>query len=130
MSEIAIKAGRGGARVGAGRKPLSSKQRIADGWYVYALCESPGTPFVKVGIAHKPYSRLSQAQTCNPRTLVFGGLWSLGSSDTYAAVERALHQALKPYHVRGEWFEVSVSDVERQIDSVCQSFKVEGKRVM
>lgn len=128
--EVVKKSGRGGYRPGAGRKPLSSKLQIPEGWYVYALCETPASGFVKVGIAHRPYNRLSQAQTSNPRTLVFGALWSLGGSDVYAAVEKALHKALKPFHVRGEWFEVEVPDVERHINLCAASFGVEAKRVM
>lgn len=131
MSENqATKPGRGGARVGAGRKPLASKMQIPAGWYVYAMCERLDAGFLKIGVAHNPMSRLSSAQTSNPRQLVFGALWSLGASDTYAATEKALHRALRPFHVRGEWFEVSVLDVERHLEEVSDSFGVEAKRVL
>jgi len=125
-----IKGQRGGYRPGSGRKPLNQDARIAEGWYVYVMREEPCAGYLKIGIAHKPYSRLSSAQTSNPRLLVFGGLWSLEASDVNAAVEKALHKALRPFHVRGEWFEVRIADVERHLADVAGAFGVEAKRVM
>jgi hypothetical protein len=131
MSENNItKPGRGGARAGSGRKPGSSKPQIAEGWYVYVIAEKPASEYLKIGIAHKPYDRMTSAQTSNPRQLVFSGLWSLGGSDTYMAVEKALHKALCPFHERGEWFSVSVQMIEKHLGQVVESFGIEAKRVL
>jgi hypothetical protein len=127
---ISPKSGRGGARAGAGRKPLNRDPRITEGWYVYVMGEEPAHGFVKIGIANKPYKRLSSAQTSNPRALVFSALWALDASDVNAAVEKALHKALRPFHVRGEWFEVAVQDVERHLAVVADSFGVQARRVL
>lgn len=125
-----IKKGRGGARVGAGRKAGSLRPQIAEGWYLYAIAEKPASDFLKIGIAHKPYDRLCSAQTSNPRQLVFVGLWSLGGSDTYMAVEKAIHRALSPFHERGEWFAVPFSTIEKHFAEVIESFGIEAKRVL
>lgn len=124
------KPGRGGARVGAGRKPGSLRPEIAAGWYLYAIAENPSSEYLKIGIAHKPYDRLSSAQTSSPRQLVFVGLWSLGGSDTYCAVEKGLHRALRPFHERGEWFSLVVADIEKHLAQIVESFGIQAKRVL
>lgn len=121
---------RGGYRPGAGRKRLAADPRFIEGWYVYAMCEQPSAGYLKIGIATRPLSRLSSAQTSNPRTLVFGALWSLEASDINAAVEKALHKTLRPFHVRGEWFEIDVPAVERHLNEVSGAFGVDAKRVL
>lgn len=125
-----LKSARGGRRVGAGRKPGSAEPRFADGWYVYVIAEKPAHGYIKVGIANKPYQRLCAAQTSNPRILEFTAIWSLGSSDTYSAIERALHKALRPFHVRGEWFEGDVALVERHLNEIVAAVQINAKRVL
>lgn len=131
MSEITQhkKTGRGGARPGAGRKPSSTAPRL-EGWYMYVLDETPSAGFLKIGIANKPYQRLSSAQTSNPRVLRFAGLWSLSGSDCYAAAEKALHKALRPFHVRGEWFEVAVDQVQKHMEEISSAMGLDAKRVL
>jgi hypothetical protein len=133
MSEnivIPKKSGRGGARKGAGRKAISSRPVLENGWYVYLLSEAPSAGFLKIGVAHRPYARLMQGQTCNPRTLSFAALWALDGSDAYAAIEKGLHRALRPFHVRGEWFEVAVCDVERHLREQVTALGLEARRVL
>jgi hypothetical protein len=65
---------------------------------IYVI-KAVGTQYVKIGRAADPIRRLKQMQTGVPMQLVL-----LAVSDWPSAREKVIHVALKPYHVRGEWF--------------------------
>ena len=59
------------------------------------------TPFVKIGVANNPISRLKNLQTGMPTELVL-----LASAMWPDDNERRLHMVLRQYRRRGEWFEL------------------------
>ncbi len=59
--------------------------------------------FYKVGIATDPDARRAQCQTGNPHEIRLIASWK--SPDAYAE-ERSIHELLRPYHHRGEWFKL------------------------
>jgi hypothetical protein len=123
------KSNRGGKRPGAGRKPGSSQPRFADGWYVYLVGETPCSGVMKVGIARSPYSRISGLQTGNPKLLRFVAIWSIGSSDTYGALEKAIHRSLRAFNVRGEWFDADAGLIGRHIEESVEALGINAERV-
>jgi hypothetical protein len=62
-----------------------------------------GTDLYKIGIASDVNARMSQLQVGNPFELY--KLFSF-QTDTPGEKEKRLHKILKPFKVRGEWFEV------------------------
>ncbi len=92
------------------RKYLKAKpQKFSTFGYVYVL--SVGS-VCKVGYSVKPWLRklAIECEFETHATLAF----SVQSANARGA-ERAAHALLKPYHVMGEWFEVSV---QQAIDAV------------
>ena len=76
---------------------------------IYFIKEA-GTRFVKVGYSrseHGVKARLQQLQTSNPRTL---SVVSMGSHFTGA--EQWWHATLCKYHVRGEWYKLSIEQLD------------------
>lgn len=121
---------RGGKREGAGRKRQDAAPSLAGGWYVYVLKEKEDNNYRKVGIASNPISRMSSHQVSNPRQLIFEKLWMLGGSDEYAAVEKAIHRAISPFHIRGEWFEVPLERIIQAMADTCESFRVQYQQAV
>lgn len=82
---------------------------------------------LKLGFSTNPQQRLHDLQTGNPnllRIMAKGRITQpLGSRLwTNRSVERAIHAAFKDRHVRGEWFDVGLSDV------VAMFPRIEGQR--
>ena len=75
-----------------------------DLYYIYIVYQA-GTDIVKVGVAKDIPSRLRTMQTSNPAKLEIYGAISVGSKDQAFFVEASLHQRLKKFKLRGEWFE-------------------------
>ena len=79
--------------------------------YVYLI---RSIEYYKIGIANDVESRLAQLQTGNPNELVIESCYEFPNSQ---AVEAALHQKFVYVRKRGEWFQLTNSDLEtfRQI---------------
>jgi Meiotically up-regulated gene 113 len=60
-------------------------------------------PF-KIGISTRPENRAKQLQTAHPRPVAVHGSWRHSSP---RAVEAETHRLLAPWHMSGEWFDVS-----------------------
>lgn len=67
--------------------------------------------FIKIGRAEKPLSRLIDLQLANPLPL---SMVATIEAPTYAAklIERMLHEQHAPHCVRGEWFSLTLDQVE------------------
>jgi hypothetical protein len=74
--------------------------------YVYLI--SKGNNHYKIGITSNLKSRLSQIRTVEPRALL---LHFFGADDALRA-ERILHKNYISKNVGGEWFNLSISDIE------------------
>ncbi len=66
-----------------------------------------GTPLFKFGIAASP-RRIHDVQACSPIELIV-----VGTVEGSLQTERNIHQTLKRYRVRGEWFRLPESIVWR-----------------
>jgi len=68
--------------------------------------------YLKVGKSDNPEKRLLQLQTGNPRVLTLLRSIKCASQKEGFALENSVHQKLKPYRCRGEWFEVSKPEAD------------------
>lgn len=76
--------------------------------YVYVI-NVENTTFRKVGHSDQdPDKRLAMLQTGCPYLLVLEHVLETG---LHREIERLLHVALAPHHVRGEWFDIPLSQV-------------------
>ena len=91
-----------------GRRRLTTRQEPdASGWIYLIQCS---TGEVKVGWTAKAVStRLSTLQVSHPHPLRV-----VGSARGTRKQESCLHELMKPYHVRGEWFTADVLNLWRQ----------------
>lgn len=67
-----------------------------------------GSGMFKIGSCTNLDDRLSILQTGNPRELRIIGTWR---SFNAGELERRLHRRLKTKRVRGEWFELTETDI-------------------
>lgn len=78
---------------------------------------------MKIGIAHDVGKRLIGIQTSSPADLIIHYHVEVGP--TARAVEAAAHRDLAAYRLRGEWFDVPVSEakaaIKRAIEAVRDS---------
>lgn len=86
--------------------------------YLYLIhCRNGLRDFYKVGVANDVESRLAQLQTGNPLEMKILGAYGFDNAEI---PERAIHQAWKKQHVRGEWFEgINPDDVYEKFRDTC-----------
>ena len=77
---------------------------------LYIVAESPAGP-CKVGFGANPKSRLMDLQIGNPRQLTIASLWKRGDLSADRC-ERLMHHLLAKHAMRGEWFDISVAEIE------------------
>lgn len=70
--------------------------------YVYAIVA--GREYVKFGVATSPLNRFAYVQTFCPLPLSLLATIGPVPNDQCFELERLIHRALVPIHVRGEWF--------------------------
>jgi hypothetical protein len=72
--------------------------------YIYRIGPEGGRGPFKVGISTRPEHRAKQLQTAYPRPVAVYGSWQHANP---RAVEAETHRLLAPWHINGEWFDVS-----------------------
>jgi predicted transcriptional regulator len=83
--------------------------------YVYLLIEE-GSPFVKIGFSSsQPHCRANSCQTGNPREIF---LLQFRRHKYARSIERRLHLTFSKYRKSGEWFNVDVWRVLKELDSI------------
>lgn len=122
---VQMKSRRGGARVGAGRKPGAITKD--SGRIVYVIHEEAEPTICKIGIANDPLRRLRGHQVSNWRRLKLAGAFVAGSSAAAIAIESAVHKAFWGVHVSGEWFRVSPEKACAEVEAAasCTGLPVE-----
>ena len=60
--------------------------------------------YFKVGVSMNPHERLKHLQTSNPLELKLYRVMTCGRESIARQMERAIHEELDEYRVRGEWF--------------------------
>lgn len=88
-------------------RPIQARSKIGD-YFVYAIHD--GT-YVKVGYAKDPDDRLKAMQTGNANELTMVAKIRCGRLSDAKRLEKQIHKASKPYHVRGEWFTEDVMEM-------------------
>jgi len=75
------------------------------------LINELNTEMYKVGITNNPKQRLKYLQTNNPHELIISNLYDVNTNQIH--VERSIHRYFQSRHIRGEWFELPKTDVNR-----------------
>jgi hypothetical protein len=70
---------------------------------------------IKIGISQDPEQRLRDLQTSSPDKLGLFGFSQVGSYAMARTLEFAVHTALAPFRLVGEWFSVSPETAHRTI---------------
>ena len=72
---------------------------------VYFIQQGDDGP-IKVGLSWSPQSRLAHLQVANPSELRIIGQRRITEGDP-RTIEGQIHDHLRPWHIRNEWFEAS-----------------------
>lgn len=83
---------------------------------LYVIGDTEGR-FIKIGIAKEPASRLASLQTGCPHKLILLAVFNIPN----LKAEKKLHEALSPYRLQGEWFELT-GEVSATIKSLYLSY--------
>jgi hypothetical protein len=86
--------------------------------YIYII-RCIDTDYRKIGIANNPHERLSELQTGCPFELKIERLYTYKQA---RKLEQLLHSALAIHNVRGEWFNISIEDVDSIMDRARKMF--------
>jgi len=103
---------------------LADEQMKHDDKHVYAMMattsQGESTSLYKIGVSQCPTTRVAQLQTGNPYKIVL--VWTSVKSSSIEAfrVERELHKAFQPLHIRGEWFCFDGSSRDEVVDALKQ----------
>lgn len=85
--------------------------------YLYAVAEVDDHHTIKIGRAAHPLWRMSELQVGNHRWLTLLRSWG-GSRNDIKALERYIHATFEHRRVTGEWFRVSVAEIDDAIAKV------------
>lgn len=108
---------RGGARPGAGRKSnyLGGGSGGLNGYFTYVLHEVENEQVCKIGIARRPFARLSAHQISNWRRLKFAAVFDCGSNRTAVLLEQYLRTTLRGRQILGEWFDATPERIVAEV---------------
>lgn len=81
--------------------------------YVYVLTNEAFPGRVKIGISYDPDARLAQFETGSP---IPYKMEYTARSMSAAHTEQCVHFLLADYHVRGEWFRITVAEAVEAIE--------------
>lgn len=85
--------------------------------YMYAIAEVSDHHLIKIGRAAHPLWRMSELQVGNHRRLTLLRSW-VGSRNDIKALERYVHATFDQRRVAGEWFRISVAEIEDAVAKV------------
>jgi hypothetical protein len=97
-------------------------------WFVYILA-SCGRSYagdgageyvgaIKIGISRDPDARRNAIQTASPYEVQVAYRRAFPDEPTARRVERRVHQQLASHRLRGEWFDLKVSEIIDEIEAV------------
>lgn len=87
-----------------------------EGYVYFAYCPelyAKGTHHIKIGFTKDLNKRIKQLQTGNSFEIQF---YKTHKSTDYKTVETKLHQKYKEKQVRNEWFNLTLKDVDLEIN--------------
>ena len=82
--------------------------------YIYAI-GSEHFDAVKIGYSSNPKGRLYSLQNANPYKLSLFGIWGPWKRTEINYVESLVHDLFKDKRLRGEWFDVTIDDINRNL---------------
>ncbi len=98
---------------------MSEADELDNSGLVAIYCIASDDGFIKVGISSSPYARFLAIQTGNHRPLRIAHLSYVRDAQCDpAAIEREIHDFLKPRHARGEWFFATLDHYIEALDVV------------
>lgn len=80
--------------------------------YIY-VCGYEGGPF-KIGYGYNPNKRMQDHVRNGHANIFMVGAWPVGAAIAQAA-ERYVHWALREYHLKNEWFNVTQAEAEAAV---------------
>ena len=82
--------------------------------YIYAI-GSDDFSAIKIGYSSYPKGRLYALQNANPYKLKLWGVWGPWKQTDIRTVEYVIHNTFKDKKLRGEWFDVTINDVNNSL---------------
>ena len=98
------------------------------GYVYFAYCPDlykSGYHHVKIGITINPTKRIMQLQTGNSHKIVF---YKLHETENYKELEKQLHNKYAKKHIRGEWFNLKLEELNTEINEN-ETFFTKLKRI-
>lgn len=93
--------------------------------FVYVIRVTSGA--VKIGVTNDVARRVATLQTANHEELTLVYVFKCQSQEHALSLESAFHSKYQHHHIRGEWFDVSVEDIETDMQfAVRMSHIVDG----
>jgi len=86
---------------------------------LYLLKPVHGAP-VKIGISEDPVRRIATLQAGHFHELVFHRFWWLPGIAVATRIEAGFKNGLADYNIRGEWFDMSPEQAERQVEAAIE----------
>jgi hypothetical protein len=101
----------------ADTRPIGFRDYVrANGFHtVYLITLARGGP-VKIGISEDPVRRIATIQASHFDELAFHRFWWLPGVAVAARIEAAFKSGFSDHNVRGEWFDISPAQAERQVE--------------
>jgi hypothetical protein len=88
-------------------------------FFVYII--APDTEFpCKVGVAENANKRLAALQVSNWEELHVFEAYEMPNRGAAYRLERVVHRRLSGHCIRGEWFNLMVSDIKKEINSILE----------
>lgn len=103
-------------------------RRYPPGDYLY--CVGPNGGHNKLGITKNITRRIYTLRNGNSRKLRLKRIWWTPTREAAVQLEAALHIALRDHLVRGEWFDVAVDALARQVLELASALRFEIKEMV
>jgi hypothetical protein len=91
-------------------------------YYIYVIGPDSGFP-CKIGIAMDTAKRLASLQTAHWENLYLYEAFPMVNKGRSYKIERIIHRRLKDHCIRGEWFNLLVSDASKAIKELLEELK-------
>lgn len=85
----------------------TSPRRERASYYVYVVSSGKGQ---KIGISARPNDRFKSLKSSVPVSMALLATWEVADRERAVQIERAAHDMLSQFRLKGEWFAVTESD--------------------
>jgi hypothetical protein len=91
-------------------------------YHIYIIAPDSGFP-CKIGVAMDTAKRLAALQTSHWEKLYLYERFPILNKGRSYKIERIIHRRLKEHSIRGEWFNLLVSDAAKVINELLEELK-------